>query len=346
MQDDCAGGAMQRIDDPSVRRRVVAHVVHGEVAAARRALRAPLHDLDLGALAQSREEKRGVVRDARALGRDRREERDLHARSLAIARSQVTSSASALPRRPIAEASSTWSRSHATASATARGSGDDDEPRLTIADDVEWPTRIGCCDHRLLREEALVRPHPEVLVDRRVVDRAAACVEVGETLWAHPPFEAHAAVEATVADDPLEPRSVGPVADDHHLETGVERRRLDQHVEALGTVESARREDEPFGGLAAVRELLRPGAAGSRRRGRSSARGGRRRCLRWQRVASPRRARSGRAPAPCDGSRGPPASRRTGRGRCRRARRPGETGARATRASRGDGRHRTGTSSR
>ena len=157
-------------------------MVDGEIGASRWSLRPALHDHDLGPLAESRQEQRCVVGDPRALGRHRGEERDLHASSLPIARSQVTSSASRLPasphRRGLVDVVA-QPRYCVRDGARLRG---DDEPRLTVEDDVERPTRVGCGDHGLLREEALVRPHPEVLVDRRVVDRAAACVEIGEAL--------------------------------------------------------------------------------------------------------------------------------------------------------------------
>jgi hypothetical protein len=56
----------------------------------------------------------------------------------------------------------------------------DDEAGAPVGDDVERAAGIGRGHDRLLREERLVRNHPVVLVDRRVVDGEAACVQVGE----------------------------------------------------------------------------------------------------------------------------------------------------------------------
>ncbi len=100
VQHDDAGRAPQRVDDPAVGVRVVADVVDAEVGAARRLLAAAAGDDDVAPRLQRRQEERGVVGDARALGRHRAEERDLHERSLPIARSQVTCAAIALPARP------------------------------------------------------------------------------------------------------------------------------------------------------------------------------------------------------------------------------------------------------
>ena len=58
----------------------------------------------------------------------------------------------------------------------------DDEPGRAVVDDLERPAGVGRRHDRLLGEERLVRHHPEVLVDRRVVDGEAARVEVGELL--------------------------------------------------------------------------------------------------------------------------------------------------------------------
>ena len=51
VEDDDAGRAAQRLDDPAVRVRVVADVVDAEVGSARRLLRPALHDDDLAARA-------------------------------------------------------------------------------------------------------------------------------------------------------------------------------------------------------------------------------------------------------------------------------------------------------
>ena len=106
VEDDRAGRSSQCLDDPPVDLGVVADVVDGEIGPARRAFAATLHDRDVRTALELGQEERAVVRDPRSLGRHRRKQRELHDRSLSIARSQVTSSANALPRRPIAAASS------------------------------------------------------------------------------------------------------------------------------------------------------------------------------------------------------------------------------------------------
>ena len=105
VQDDDPGVAPERVDDPAVRVRVVSDVVEGEIGAARRLLAPAAHDREVDPLPQRRHEEGAVVGDAALLGRHRREVGDPHASSLAIARSQVTSAASALPARPSAAAS-------------------------------------------------------------------------------------------------------------------------------------------------------------------------------------------------------------------------------------------------
>ena len=127
--------------------------------------------------------------------------------------------------------------------------------------DVERPARVVRRDHRLRSQERLVRPHAEVLVDRRVVDGATARVQLGQLSPLDPALEAHAAVQPVLARETLEPLAVGPVADDHDLERRVERGRLEQQVDPLRAVEPAHREHEAVERLAAVVELLRRGAA-------------------------------------------------------------------------------------
>ena len=173
VEDDEAGRPAQGVEDPAVRVRVVADVVDGEVDPARRPLRPALHELDVDVLAQRGQEERRVVRDPGALRRHRREVGDLHASSLAIARSQVTSSASCLPAAPNAAASSSCVAEPRGRARHRRRLGRDDEPRPAVVHDVERAAGVGRRDHRLAGEERLERPHPEVLVDRRVEDRGA-----------------------------------------------------------------------------------------------------------------------------------------------------------------------------
>ena len=177
MQHDDSGPSPQRVDDPAVRLRVVADVIERRVRLAQeRPARAC--DLDLEAAPERGQEERAVVRDPRTLGRQRRVVRDFHPRMRAIARSQVTSAASACPARPSTRASSTCSRSHAHASATARASRLADDPGPAVGHHLERTAGIAGRHHRLVREERLVRHHPEVLVDRCVEDGQAAGVEV------------------------------------------------------------------------------------------------------------------------------------------------------------------------
>ena len=122
--------------------------------------------------------------------------------------------------------------------------------------------------------------------------------------------------------------------------------RLEQQVDPLRAVEPVDREDEVVVAVAAVGERLRrvrqhlgvePGRAlepvGDVARGREER----------PRLAERRRART-RAPA--GAARGPPPTRRTGRARCGRGRRPAGTGAGARRPCADAGPRTTGTSSR
>ena len=60
------------------------------------------------------------------------------------------------------------------------GIGRGDEPRAAVGDDLERAAGVRRRQHGLLGQERLVRHHPEVLVDGRVVDGEAASVERGE----------------------------------------------------------------------------------------------------------------------------------------------------------------------
>ena len=133
----------------------------------------------------------------------------------------------------------------------------DDEPGLAIVDDIERATGIGRRDHRLLGEERLVRPHPEVLVDRRVVDGEAAGVEIGKLVARDATTKVDTPVQTALARDLSQSLAVRPVADDNSAQRGVERDRFQQQVDPLRAIEATRREHEVAVPLAAVREILR-----------------------------------------------------------------------------------------
>ena len=94
--------------------------------------------------------------------------------------SQVTRAASRCPRCPNARASSGCSRSRAARARELGGVRCGHEPRAAVRDHLERAAGVGRRQHRLLGQERLVGNHPEVLVDRGVVDGEAAGVERGE----------------------------------------------------------------------------------------------------------------------------------------------------------------------
>src|SRR5207248_3978044 len=110
-------------------------------------------------------------------------------------------------------------------------------------------------DHRLLGEERLVRDHPEILVDRRVVDGEAARVEIRQLALVDSAGEAHAPVEAVPARELLEAPAVGPLAGDDAAEPRIRGDRLEEQVDALRPVEPADGEDEVAVLVAPVVEL-------------------------------------------------------------------------------------------
>ena len=83
------------------------------------------------------------------------------------------------------------------------GVGSGDEPRPTVGDHLERPARVGRRQHGLLGQERLVGDHPEVLVDRRVVDGETACVQRGELGFVDAAGELGAAVQAALVRDRL-----------------------------------------------------------------------------------------------------------------------------------------------
>ncbi len=257
VENDDAGLATQRVDDPRVRVRIVPDVVERDVRAAGRPLRPAAHHVDVDPLSQRRQEQRAVVGDPGLLRRHRAEVGELHDSSLPIARSHVTSRAIAFPARPSDAASSRWSRSQPSARAISAASGATTSPVASVRDDLERPAGVGRRQHGLLREEGLERHHPVVLVDRRVVDGEAARVQVRELALGDAAREASAPVEAALAAQPLQPLAVRPLARDHELEAGLARRRLDEEVDPLRAIEPVHGEDEVPVALAAVVELLR-----------------------------------------------------------------------------------------
>ena len=96
----------QRIDDPTVGIGVVPDVKDAEIRSPRRLLRPPSHRHDLASRLERRQQEGRVVGDSRPLGGHRAEDGDLHDNSRPIARSHVTSAATAWPARPSAAASS------------------------------------------------------------------------------------------------------------------------------------------------------------------------------------------------------------------------------------------------
>ena len=156
--------------------------------------------------------------------------------------------------------------------------GRDDDARLAVADDLERTARVDGRHDRLRREERLVGDHAEVLVDGRVVHGEAARVEVGERVAVDAAGELDLAVQS--GGEPLEPRAVRAVADDHDLQRRLGLRRVDQQVDPLGAIEPVDREDEAVVLGGAVGELLRRRRQDGRRRTPSTASAARRRCPR------------------------------------------------------------------
>ena len=90
------------------------------------------------------------------------------------------------------------------------GVGRGDIAGAAVRDHLEGPARVGGSQHRLLGQERLVRDHPEVLVDGRVVDGEAAGVERRELVLVDAPRELGAAVQPrSAASDSSRTRS-GP----------------------------------------------------------------------------------------------------------------------------------------
>ena len=211
VQDDDAGPLAQRVDDPAVRVRVVADVVERDVRRGRALAR--LGDDDLDPLAQRRQQQRRVVGDPRPRRRQRRVVGDLHDEERVDAGVPGDALGDRLARRGPTPSPRRRGRRGTRTPARARpASGATTTPGLAVADDLERAARVGRRHDRLPGEERLVRDHPEVLVDRRVVDGEAARVEVGEPLVVDAAGELDLAVQP--GGEPLEPLAVGPFAGD------------------------------------------------------------------------------------------------------------------------------------
>ena len=272
VQDDDARAPSERVDDPAVRVRVVADVVERDVrcggarpASATTRSRRAARERRAGAAPSSRRSPTATAAAASSRRPSRR----------AARRSRVPGArARRSPCRPAPTPARRRRARGATSTPGERGGPRlDDEPGLAVGDDLERPAGVGRRHDRLLGEERLVRDHPEVLVDRRVVDGEAARVESRRA-----PPRRRGRRSATRPLSPccaraLEPLAVGAVAGDHDAQPRVARRRLDQQVDPLRAVEAVDREDEVARSSSrAVRRAPAAGAAAPRPRARSSAR--------------------------------------------------------------------------
>ena len=136
------------------------------------------------------------------------------------------------------------------------GLGWDDAARGAVVHDLERPTRVGRCDHRLAGEERLVRPETEVLVDGRVVGGKAGGVEIGELFGRHTTGEAHPRSEPAIAGELLEPRAVRTVACHDDLQHRLDGGRFEEQVDPLRPVEPIHRQHEVAVPVVPVGELL------------------------------------------------------------------------------------------
>ena len=171
--------------------------------------------------------------------------------------SQVTRAASSLPARPYASASSGCSRRRPAARGELGRVGRGHEPVRPSVTTSSGPPASVVVSTGFSEQERLVGDHPEVLVDRRVVDGEAAGVERGELGLVDPAGELGAPVQPALARERLEPLAVGALAGDHDAQAGVERGRLEQEVVPLRAVEPADGEDEVAVAVVAVGQLLR-----------------------------------------------------------------------------------------
>ena len=211
--------------------------------------------------------------------------------------SHVTRSATAFPARPHACASSPCAGEVRARPRELGRLGRDDDAGLAVADDLERAAGVGRRHHRLRGEERLVRHHPEVLVDRRVVDGEAARVEVGEPLVVDAAGELDAAVH--LRREPLEPLAVRALAGDDDPQ----RRLRPSPPRSAGRSASRGRAGSPRARTARARRCgtgaPAAGAGAARPRSRSSAAAGRRRSARSRTRcrASPSATRSSRSTA-------------------------------------------------
>ena len=169
VQDDDAGPAARRTDDPAVRVRVIPYVVEGDVGLRTPTESARARDLDVDPLPQRGEEQRAVVGDAQARGRARRVVGDLHARG-----DRWRDPGQLL--RDLTAGLPPCARVVDVVAEPGAGFGDrgrpglTDESRATVGDDLQRAAGVGRRDDRLLGEERLREHHAKVFVDRRVID--------------------------------------------------------------------------------------------------------------------------------------------------------------------------------
>ena len=226
--------------------------------------------------------------------------------------------------------------------AARRLAGARTSPVAPVGHDLERPAGVGRRQDGLLGEERLVGHHPEVLVDRRVVDGEAASRRARRARPRRRGRRSRRGRSARArARAPRAAARSGPSPHDD-AERRVERGRLEQQVDPLRAVEPAHGEDEVAVAVAPVGQLLRRVRHHLGREPGRALEPLRRRCATWRRGASPHRARCGRGAGPSAAAPGPRLIRRTGRDRFGRARTPAGTGAAPRRASRGAGRNTTG----
>ena len=142
VEDDDAGSAAQRVEDPAVRVGVVANVVDGEVRFARRALRTALDDVDVDVLAERGQQQCRVVGDPTtppaASARSRRPSRE-QPPDRAVPRHLV---GDRLPRGPECGRLVGVIVEPRRRLADGGGGRVDDEPGPPVVDDVQRPARI------------------------------------------------------------------------------------------------------------------------------------------------------------------------------------------------------------
>ena len=116
-----------------------------------------------------------------------------------------------------------------------------DEAGSPVLDDLERAARVARRHDRLLGQERLEGDEAHVFVDRRIEDREALRVLVGEGVVVQPARERDPPVEPVAARELLEPWAIGAFARDHDAQVAVGGRGLEQEVDPLRAVEPSRR---------------------------------------------------------------------------------------------------------